>query len=277
VADSYSEVSDRTLFKRLYPDIADLSSNTGAFLSAFFADETTDRNAPDYSHAIRWRNTRRSRRFFADGLIATVDKLAQSGRNGIRYPAEFMRWGPLERAQYLESSIFLSQYLLSSQGDRMAMAHSVEGRFPFLDYRLVEFCNRLPSSLKLHGLEEKYLLKKLGRDWLPPEIWRRRKRPYRAPIHRSFFNDATPEYVRELLSLEGVKRAGLFKPAAVGQLVKKIEQGAPIGETDDMALAGIISSQLVYDRFVTGYQAAPPLSEADDVKVCLEQATSKSN
>jgi asparagine synthase (glutamine-hydrolysing) len=265
------------LFKRLYPDIADLSSNTGAFLSAFFADETTDRNAPDYSHAIRWRNTRRSRRFFADGLIATVDKLAQSGRNGIRYPAEFMRWGPLERAQYLESSIFLSQYLLSSQGDRMAMAHSVEGRFPFLDYRLVEFCNRLPSSLKLHGLEEKYLLKKLGRDWLPPEIWRRRKRPYRAPIHRSFFNDATPEYVRELLSLAGIKRAGLFKPAAVGQLVKKIEQGAPIGETDDMALAGIISSQLVYDRFVTGYQAAPPLSEADDVKVCLEQATSKSN
>ncbi|HXJ55473.1 MAG TPA: asparagine synthase-related protein, partial [Verrucomicrobiae bacterium] len=72
--------------------------------------------------------------------------------------------------------------------DRVAMAHSVEGRFPFLDYRVVEFCSRLPADLKLRGLTEKYLLKKLGERWLPQEIWRRRKRPYRAPIHRSFFN-----------------------------------------------------------------------------------------
>ena len=265
------------LFKRLYPDITDLSTNTGAFLSAFFADEALDGNAPDYSHAIRWRNTRRSRRFFSEDSIAAVEKCAPGGSHRVHYPAEFMRWGPLERGQYLESAIFLSQYLLSSQGDRMGMAHSVEGRFPFLDHRLVEFCNRLPSRLKLRGLEEKYLLKKLGRDWLPPEIWQRRKRPYRAPIHRSFFNDATPEYVRGLLSLEGVRRAGLFKPAAVAKLVKKIEQGAPIGETDDMALAGILSSQLVHHQFVVDYQTAPPLSQADDVKMCLEQATSKSD
>jgi asparagine synthase (glutamine-hydrolysing) len=264
------------LFKRLYPDVADLSSNTGAFLSAFFADEVMDDSAPDYSHAIRWRNTRRSRRFFSEDLIAAVEKCAPGGSHRIPYPAEFMRWGPLERGQYLESSIFLSQYLLSSQGDRMGMAHSVEGRFPFLDYRLVEFCNRLPSRLKLRGLQEKYLLRKLGRDWLPPEIWQRRKRPYRAPIHRSFFHDATPEYVRRLLSSEEVRRAGLFKPAAVAQLVKKIEQGATIGETDDMALAGILSSQLVHHQFVVNYQTAAPLSQADDVKVCLEQATSKS-
>jgi asparagine synthase (glutamine-hydrolysing) len=264
------------LFKRLYPDIAELSTNTSAFLSAFFADEMLNADAPDYSHAIRWRNTRRSRRFFSEDVIAAAEKCSSTGSRAIVYPAEFRRWGPLERGQYLESTIFLSQYLLSSQGDRMGMAHSVEGRFPFLDYRLVEFCNRLPSRLKLRGLEEKYLLKQLGRDWLPPEIWRRRKRPYRAPIHRSFFNDATPEYVRELLSLESIKRAGLFKPAAVAQLVRKIEQGAPVGETDDMALAGILSSQLVHHQFVVDYRTAPPLSQADDVKVCLEQCASKS-
>ena len=66
-------------------------------------------------------------------------------------------------------------------------------------------------------------------------------------------------------------------PAAVAQLVKKIEQGAPIGETDDMALAGILSSQLVHHQFVVAYQTAPPLSRADDVKVCREQAASKSD
>src|SRR5207249_244183 len=141
------------LFKRLYPDITDLSTRTGAFLSAFFADEVMEDNAPDYSHAIRWRNTRRSRRFFSEDTIAAVAKCAPGGSHRIHYPPEFMRWGPLERGQYLESAIFLSQYLLSSQGDRMGMAHSVEGRFPFLDHRLVEFCNRLPSRLKLRGLE----------------------------------------------------------------------------------------------------------------------------
>ena len=65
---------------------------------------------------------------------------------------------------------------------------------------MVEFCNRLPPDLKLHGLTEKYLLRKLAQEWLPQEIWQRPKRPYRAPIHRSFINEATPDYVRELLS-----------------------------------------------------------------------------
>ena len=83
------------------------------------------------------------------------------------YPDAFDRWGPLQQAQYLETTILLSQYLLSSQGDRMAMAHSVEGRFPFLDHRVVEFANQLPPSLKLNGLTEKYLLKEVSREWLP--------------------------------------------------------------------------------------------------------------
>jgi asparagine synthase (glutamine-hydrolysing) len=69
----------------------------------------------------------------------------------------------------------------------MLMAHSVEGRFPFLDHRLVEFCNRVPPSLKLRGLDEKYLLKRAVKDLVPAEILRRAKHPYRAPIFRSFF------------------------------------------------------------------------------------------
>lgn len=256
------------LLKRLYPDIAELSAPGGSFLSAFFSEGAGDVEAPDFSHAVRWKNNRRTRRFFSEDLVAAVDKGGGGGPAGVRYPDGFAGWGPLERAQYLESTIFLSQYLLSSQGDRVAMAHSVEGRYPFLDYRVIEFCNRLPSRLKLRGLTEKYLLRRLARDWLPEEIWRRPKRPYRAPIHRSFFNESTPDYVRDLLGPEPLRAAGLFKPAAVGQLVKKVEQGSPIGETDDMALAGILSSQLVHRQFVADYRMPAPLSDTDDVKVC---------
>jgi asparagine synthase (glutamine-hydrolysing) len=149
----------------------------------------------------------------------------------------------------------------------MGMAHSVEGRFPFLDHRVIEFCTRLPSRLKLRALKEKYLLRELAREWLPDEILSRGKRPYRAPIHRSFFNDATPDYLGELLSPERLKSAGLFKPAAVSQLVRKVEQGLPVGETDDMALAGIISGQLLHHHFVANFRKPPPISERDCVKV----------
>ena len=67
---------------------------------------------------------------------------------------------PLGRAQYLEIMTFLEGYLLHSQGDRMLMGNSIEGRFPFLDYRVAEFAAALPDEMKVRGLQEKYLLRK---------------------------------------------------------------------------------------------------------------------
>jgi asparagine synthase (glutamine-hydrolysing) len=236
---------------------------------AFFGEGLADVDSPEYSHAIRWRNTRRTRRFFSDELLETLAQNPPGENQGIDYPPEFGQWGPLERSQYLEITIFLSHYLLCSQGDRMAMAHSVEGRFPFLDYRVVEFCSRLPSDLKLRGLTEKYLLKKLGERWLPEEIWQRPKRPYRAPIQRSFFSESPPDYLHELLSPRQLKATGWFNPAAVTRLVRKIESGAPIGETDDMALAGIISTQLLHHQFVSNFKMPAPVCRSEEVKVCV--------
>ncbi|HTY87896.1 MAG TPA: asparagine synthase (glutamine-hydrolyzing) [Candidatus Acidoferrum sp.] len=259
------------LLKRLYPDITNLSGAGSSYLAAFFGAGMTETAAPDYSHAVRWRNNRRTCRFFSKGFTAAVAAARGEGETELRYPANFASWKPLEKAQFLEASIFLSQYLLSSQGDRVAMAHSVEGRYPFLDVRVMEFCNRLPSRLKLRVLTEKYLLRQLARQYLPPEILQRRKRPYRAPIHRSFFNEAAPEYVRELLSEEAVKATGVFNPVAVGQLAARLEQGKAVGETDDMALVGILSTQLVHHHFVTAFRADRTLTERDDVKVVLRR------
>ncbi len=256
------------LFRRLYRDIPGMARGGGAFQAAFFKERLTDVDAPWYSHYIRWRNNRRTRRFFRGEAAAQTRGDPLAFLDQVEMPAGASRWGPLERAQYLEISIFLSQYLLSSQGDRVSMAHSVEGRHPFLDVRLVEFCNRLPANLKMRGLNEKILLKKAAARWLPETIARRPKRPYRAPIHRSFFNAASPDYVRELLSPASIEDSGLFNATAVGQLVRKIEGGTALGETDDMALAGILSSQLVHHQFVKSFRKPPPLDDRDDVKVC---------
>ncbi len=242
------------LLDRLYPYVPDLHRGGRAYRTAFFRKGLTDTDSPFYSHAIRWMNMRRARRFL---LQHRRDAHAGDGETyPIPLPPSFSSWSHLGQAQYLEIVTFLSPYLLSSQGDRMAMAHSVEGRFPFLDHRVVEFCNRLPPRLKLRGLTEKWLLKQLGRKLLPDDIWKRPKQPYRAPIHPSFFAPSTPEYVRELLSDRSLKESHLFHPAAVAQLVRKAEQGRPLSEIEDMALVGILSTQLVYEQFVKRFRPA---------------------
>jgi asparagine synthase (glutamine-hydrolysing) len=260
------------LLQRLYRDIGHLNTQRSGFMTTFFQQGLAETSRADYSHALRWRNTYRARRFFSKAVQAAAPDWEQQVKTstlpGVRYPRDFQQWHPLHRAQYLEATTFLAPYLLSSQGDRVTMAHSVEGRYPFLDYRVVEFCNRLPPHLKLHGLTEKYLLKRLARRWIPDAIWQRNKRPYRAPIQASFFNQDTPAYVRELLSADCVAQAGYFNPAAVQQLVKQIDGGMTLGETDGMALVGILSTQLIHQQFITDFKISPPLTENDDVKVC---------
>lgn len=252
------------LLRRLYPDIGGLSQSHHEVLAAFFGEGLADTESPWYSHAVRWRNNQRTWRFLNDETPAGAhfDHLSAG------MPRDFHKWGPLARAQHLEISIFLSHYLLSSQGDRMGMAHSIEGRFPFLDVRLTEFCNRLEPRLKMRCLREKHLLKAAAQPWLPDLIRSRPKRPYRAPVHRSFFHDGAPDYVLELLGPKSLGDAGFFRPAAVAQMVRKIQSGAPIGETDDMALAGILSTQLVHHLFVKNFRRSPPLGAKEPVKVC---------
>lgn len=255
------------LLRKLYPYISSLSGGGSAYIRSFFGYGLTETERFDYSHMVRWHNTSRTRRFFSEDFQQTVAALNPDG-HAIPYPAEYSSWDKLSQAQYLEISIFLSGYLLSSQGDRVAMAHSVEGRFPFLDYRVVEFCNQLPPALKLNGLTEKYLLKQIASEWLPDEIWQRPKRPYRAPIQRSFFNPRVEEQVNELLSPSLIQQAGVFRAGAVQKLVEKARSSSDLGETDEMALAGILSTQQVFAKFFADFHLPAPIGESDDLKVC---------
>jgi asparagine synthase (glutamine-hydrolysing) len=255
------------LLQRLYPYIGSLAQSKGSYTKAFFGEGLNEVEKPYYSHLIRWRNTARTKRFFTDDVRGIVGG-KKIDDYPIDYPPGFMDWHPLHRAQYLEITIFLSEYLLSSQGDRVAMANSVEVRPPFLDHRVIEYCNQIPPELKLRGLTEKFLLKRLAREWLPDEIWQRAKKPYRAPIQRSFLHPMNIEYVQELLEPTTLEQVGVFKPTAVKQLMDKAIHGAELSETDEMAMVGIISTQLVHQHFVSNHQLKPPLSGDEDVKVC---------
>jgi asparagine synthase (glutamine-hydrolysing) len=231
--------------------VRNASQAAPAFLEAFYRQGLTETEDPAYSHRPRWRNTTRLK-----SLLRRENReaLTASGYDSEAalfsvLDRELHDYDPLGKAQYLEASLFLPQYLLSSQGDRMAMAHSVEGRFPFLDHRVVEFAARLPAYLKLRGLNEKYLLKRAVRDLLPDEIWQRHKQPYRAPIREAFAGGGAPPYVAELLSEDCVARAGLLAPEGVARLYRKA-RSMPLGEMDEMGLVGALSLQLWHDAFV---------------------------
>ncbi len=149
----------------------------------------------------------------------------------------------------------LSSYLLSSQGDRMLMAHSVEGRFPFLDREVMALAGTLPDGYLLQGLEEKRVLRDVARDLLPAEILARKKQPYRAPDALSFVGPGVPGWVSEALSETALARAGVFDPGLVHQLHRKcLERGekTPASNADNMALVGVLSTQLLHESFVGG-------------------------
>jgi len=168
-------------------------------------------------------------------------------------PESFGEWDYYSKAQYLEISIFLSNYLLSSQGDRVAMGHSLEIRLPYLDYRLIDFISRIPSKWKIRGLNEKYILKRSFQNMLPSEIVNRTKHPYRAPIVKSLLNESTDDYIEEMLSERALKNTGLFNHLYVKKLLTKIKKTSSPTERENMALAGILSSQLIYDKFVSNF------------------------
>ncbi len=255
------------LLERIYPDLQNLARLGPKYLASFFGHGLTDTTSDSYSHNIRWTNTRRAKRFFSPELNDAIGTRTSNLASEADLPAEFKHWDILSRAQRLEISTFLSSYLLSSQGDRVGMGNSVEGRYPFLDYRVSDFCSKLPAKFRMRGLRDKYLLRKLGKEILPKDIWDRPKKPYRAPIHRSFFSSERETYVDHVLSEDSLEKCGLFNPKAVSMLTGKIKRGLPLGEIDDMALTGLISTQLLHEQYVENFKAPDPLGAKDDVLI----------
>jgi asparagine synthase (glutamine-hydrolysing) len=242
-----------SLVKRLYPYLPNIQRQPAASLRAFFEETSGDLADPCFSHLPRWRMTSGLKLFFSDAMRATLDGYDGRAEIASRLPADYADWDTFCQSQYLETAHLLPGYILSSQGDRVAMAHGVESRFPVLDPNVVAFAAALPSSLKMKVLNEKFLLKQAARDLVPPSVWQRSKQPYRAPGARTFFSGADTGYVDDLLSPAQLQRDGIFDPVAVGRLVRKVRDGAAIGLKDDMALVGIVSTQLVIDRFINHF------------------------
>ena len=130
---------------------------------------------------------------------------------------------PIERMLALEQRFFLADHNLMYT-DKMSMAAGVEVRVPFLDLDLVDFAARIPAGMKQRGKEGKWILKKAMEPYLPLEVIYRQKSGFGAPLRRWMRFDLR-ELLGDLLSVDSLKRRGLFEPLAVQSLIAANDSG----------------------------------------------------
>jgi asparagine synthase (glutamine-hydrolysing) len=214
-------------------------------------------------HRHRWTRMARARRYLSPEAAAEVPAAAPYADLAALLPAGFADLDPVTRAQLFDVETLLRGYLLSSQGDRMSMAHGVEGRLPFLDHTLVEYAATFPADRKLVGLVAKQPLRRAMAGQLPPGIVSRPKYAYTAPGLDAFLGADEPDYVAHLLSREQLERYGLFAPDAVAKLAEDCRSQPRLSQDYVSDFVAVLSTQLLVHRFLDA-RPGPP----DDAQPC---------
>ncbi len=236
------------LIKRLYPHLQHYKdSRQFGMMRMYYEGFLTNITNEMASLNIRVHNNKAIANFFNKDFKLSFDHQGLLGKIKQAIPDNFSSWSLLQRNQFLEIKSLLSGYLLSSQGDRMSMAHSVEGRYPFLDHRLIEKVFHYPDSYKMKILKQKYLLTKAFEENIPSVIVNRPKRPYMSPDLKSFFvNGKLTESAEYFLSDPVIDNYGIFDKKYVGRLINKFKRKLPenIGYRDNMLITFLLSTQM---------------------------------
>lgn len=237
------------LLGQLYPHLSHYKDKTQmGFMKMYYEDFLEDFDNDLMGLNIRMNNNRILGNYLNKDYALSYEKEELLASLSKTLPADFNHWSLLQREQYLEMKTLLPGYLLSSQGDRMSMGHSVEGRYPFLDHRLVEKAFAYPDNYKLNGFSQKHILRDAFRGIVPPSIIDRPKQPYQAPDLKSFFtNGRLTDEAAPYLSEEAVDEAGIFDKKYVSRLINKFSRRMPkqIGYRDNMLITFILSTQMI--------------------------------
>jgi asparagine synthase (glutamine-hydrolysing) len=256
------------MLEGLYPYLGSAKARRGPGWTRFLLETGADDELLG-SHRTRAQATSAIEGLMHTDLAERIRARDSLGRLRAELPAGFDGWGSLERAGWLELRTLLEPYLLSSQGDRVSMAHGVEGRYPFLDHRVFALSAALPANRKLDGLHDKVVLRELAAGLLPAGIAARGKQPYRAPEVAPFFGPGAPGWVDDALSEPELQATGVWDPARVEGLLRRCRAGRATGMREGMALVGVLSTQLWYREFVGravgsyAAESAPPRVRID--------------
>ncbi len=119
---------------------------------------------------------------------------------------------PLNQSMWLWLKTTFPNKLLNLLGDRMEMAHSIEGRTPFLDHPLVELVCQMPVAMKVRGMTEKYVLREAAKPFLTETVYKRQKHPFMAPVE---LHGRMRELVEDTLRGPALAAVPFFERSAV--------------------------------------------------------------
>lgn len=219
----------------------------------FYRPTLKDVDDSHYAMAVRWNNGRALELSLSEELSDLADRYDPVADLNDWLPKGFANADAIERGQAVEVMTLLSNYLLSSQGDRMALANSVETRYPYLDLEFVQFAARLPRNLKLRGLKDKFILRNAYAGAIPDAIRIRQKFAYQAPDKQAFFNAGkVDEAVADILSKDRIRDDGLFDPEAVAKycLSPPLRESGRQGIRANMLFMLVLTTTLLTEHFI---------------------------
>ncbi len=260
------------LLDDLYPHLQ-AAARRGPAWRRFFEDAGSAED-PLFSHQTRFAATALVKAFYSADMRSGLVDDDPLERLRAMLPADFGAWDPLERAAHLEVTTLLHSYLLAAQGDRAAMAHGVECRYPFLDDRVFEHSVRTPAAGKLDGRRDKVVVRELAQRLLPESIANRVKLPYRAPEVAPFFEGSPPSWVADRLAPSALRDVGIFDAGRVEGLLRRCRDGRATGVREGMALVGILSTQIWHELYC-GRNARRYDAEITEPKVSMMHETER--
>lgn len=174
---------------------------------------------------------------------------------------------PVHKSMYLWAKSYLPNFVLTTLGDRMEMANSIEGRVPLLDHHVVDLACQLPVYMKVRGSTEKYVFREAMRPFLPDTLYKRKKHYFRAPPATLQRDGRLYQLVRDVLSGPELEALPFFEPARVRALLERLPQltAHEQGLLDPM-LMELTSLCLLQRRFAL---STPVAEESQDI---LEEA-----
>ena len=159
----------------------------------------------------------------------------------------------LHQSLYLWSKTVMASYILTMLGDRMEMAHSIEGRVPFLDHKLVELIVRQPVNQKIHGMTEKYVLREAVKDVITDQVYRRQKHPFLSPPATLNPDDIFHDYVQEILRGKTFASLPFFSQKRVVELLDRMPSMDVGARTaNDQILMILVSMCVLHEKFGLG-------------------------
>jgi asparagine synthase (glutamine-hydrolysing) len=159
---------------------------------------------------------------------------------------------PVHQAQYLWNKTALPLFILCVLGDRMEMAHSIEGRVPFLDHRVAELAIRMPVEMKIRGTVEKHVLREAARPALTETVYRREKHPFLGPPATTTPGTRLHELAQDVLR-SVLPRLPFYEPRAVQALLDAIPaMDEPARTAVDPVVVSMLSACLLHEGLKLG-------------------------